>query len=734
MKKSSFDNIEPGLEKYHAIRDNSIIGYFLAKPDGTLLDANNAACELFGYTEQEFKELNHHDYIDCDDKTLENIFSNRRKKGSLKTEITGIKKNGERFPLEIFSVIFTNADGEERACTLVSDISERKKTEKALIRSQQQFNALVNTVDGIVWEADAQTFAFSFVSKQAELLLGYPIQQWMEEATFWEDHIHPDDRSWAVTFCEKNIHEKKAHKFEYRMIAADGRAVWLQDIVSVIIENDQPAYITGLMIDITDRKNAEMQMIDSERRYRSLFEQNLSGVYRTSLKGMILACNNAFAGMLGYDAADELLYTDAANLYFSPADRSAFIENLRKQKKIYGYETVLKRRDGDPLFILENISLFTDPVSGDEICDGVMIDITERKKTAAALQKSYEEVVANETLMESAEKMAHFGSWSADFVNGICKWSDEFFRMYGYEPGTVEPSLDLFIKHVYPEDLAYINEKVSGSFSNPPAQKLNFRIIDRNGVMKHVNAETQVEYNGNGEAIWMTGFNIDVTEKTGLEEKIIEEKIKKRQEITAAVITAQEQERKFLGEELHDNINQVLATARLYIESAIADKKLRKDLMTESKDYIISAMNEIRDLSRSLMPPSLGVVSLTEAIKDLFDNINRANRLVCITEWNDLDERLISEKLKLTVFRIVQEQLNNIITHAKANTVTVRLNIQNNCLQLHIKDDGIGFDTTKKRMGVGLQNITSRSELFGGNVIINSTPGTGCELVIDFGL
>jgi len=123
--------------------------------------------------------------------------------------------------------------------------------------AQHRFRALVNSVEGIVWEADAETFAFSFVSEQAERILGYPIGQWLNEPTFWADHLHPDDRDWAIDFCVQATAEKRNHDFEYRMVAADGHVVWLRDLVTVVFEGDRATKLRGVMVDITERKRAE---------------------------------------------------------------------------------------------------------------------------------------------------------------------------------------------------------------------------------------------------------------------------------------------------------------------------------------------------------------------------------------------------------------------------------------------------------------------------------------------
>lgn len=105
--------------------------------------------------------------------------------------------------------------------TILRDISDRRRAELKIQESPQRLEELVNTVEGIVWEADAKTFKFNFVSRQAEKILGYPCEQWYRE-NFWQDHIHPDDRGWAINFCISATESGEPHQFEYRMIAAEG--------------------------------------------------------------------------------------------------------------------------------------------------------------------------------------------------------------------------------------------------------------------------------------------------------------------------------------------------------------------------------------------------------------------------------------------------------------------------------------------------------------------------------
>src|ERR1700737_3604257 len=134
--------------------------------------------------------------------------------------------------------------------------SERAAFAEA-VAAQQRFRDLVNSVEGIVWEADVPGFRFLFISKQAERVLGYPVERWLSEPTFWKDHVHPNDREWALQFCQTATAEKRDHEFEYRMIAADGRVVWLRDLVTVVVEGDRVTRVRGVMVDLTKRKQAE---------------------------------------------------------------------------------------------------------------------------------------------------------------------------------------------------------------------------------------------------------------------------------------------------------------------------------------------------------------------------------------------------------------------------------------------------------------------------------------------
>lgn len=150
----------------------------------------------------------------------------------------------------------------------------RKRTEESLKTANVQIDILVNSIEGIVWEADAQSWDFLFVSRQAERLLGYPVRQWLTEPEFWVRHMHPDDRGWAPDYCQTATNDLKGHEFEYRMTAADGRTVWLRDLVTIEAKDGVPWRLRGIMFDVTAAKLAERRLAAQHRVTRLLSESS----------------------------------------------------------------------------------------------------------------------------------------------------------------------------------------------------------------------------------------------------------------------------------------------------------------------------------------------------------------------------------------------------------------------------------------------------------------------------
>lgn len=191
------------------------------------------------------------------------------------------------------------------------------------------------------------------------------------------------------------------------------------------------------------------------------------------------------------------------------------------------------------------------------------------------------------------------------------------------------------------------------------------------------------------------------------------------------MIQAQEREREIIGRELHDNVNQVLTTVKLYLEMAISHKEAREELLPKSMQYVTESINEIRNLSRDLSAPTLGTKSLVDSVAALIETVQSSGRLRIHFDHAAFADHLTIDQT-LAIYRIVQEQLNNIIKHARATTVAVSLSQTKSGTLLSIRDNGQGFDPLAQRNGIGLNNMVSRARVFEGDVKITSEKGKGC--------
>jgi signal transduction histidine kinase len=233
--------------------------------------------------------------------------------------------------------------------------------------------------------------------------------------------------------------------------------------------------------------------------------------------------------------------------------------------------------------------------------------------------------------------------------------------------------------------------------------------------------------NDNDEILHIVSSVYDITERKQLEQALIADQINHQKQLTQATIDVQEEERKEIGKELHDNIGQLLATSKLYLDLAksTADDTT-KEMISHSAASISYVINGVREISHSLIPPTLGDLGLISSIKDLIETFTRTQPLEIKFNYSFFDEDLLPDNQKLMIFRIIQEQLNNIVKHANAREVVITLKNMDKLLWLEVKDDGKGFDAKKIRKGIGLANIKNRAELFGGKMEIISDAGEGC--------
>ncbi len=363
----------------------------------------------------------------------------------------------------------------------------------------------------------------------------------------------------------------------------------------------------------------------------------------------------------------------------------------------------------------------------------------DQKLLAKSIQYSIERKKATEKLRESNERFEFVNKatqdaiWEWDYLTHEGLWGKGFMKIFGYTEDKLkfdENWVNEFVHHGDKErilkNIQYHLEKGLQNWQ----EEYRFRCAD--GAYKEVFDRGYIIYDTTTKKPYrMIGAMTDLTEKKKLERQLAEQQLKEQKLITEATIQAQEKERNELGRELHDNINQILATVKMYLGMVKSDQVVNEDLVERSYEYVSEAMEEIRKLSHSLVAPSLGDIGLKEALEELIEDTNLLKGLqVRLIVDEKYAEKKIDKNKELMLYRIVQEQLNNITKYATAKNAAIIVKTENGNLLLSVADNGIGFDTTQKSKGIGLKNISNRVEFYSGNMNVISAPGKGCTLEV----
>ncbi|HMI60149.1 MAG TPA: response regulator [Puia sp.] len=217
-----------------------------------------------------------------------------------------------------------------------------------------------------------------------------------------------------------------------------------------------------------------------------------------------------------------------------------------------------------------------------------------------------------------------------------------------------------------------------------------------------------------------------------LESKILEQQIQEQKKVARAIIKAQDKERNYIGLELHDNVNQILAAAKMHLSVKGHENEAIKELVAYPLELIESSIQEIRLLCQKLVTP-LKNINLEKLIMGILDTVIHHSGIKANLVYAVSNE-ILSDDLKLNIYRIIQEQINNIVKHAEAKHLFISIRSRDRTITIIVADDGKGFEVEKKKMGIGISNITNRIDTFNGKIKIQSSVGNGCKIQISIPL
>jgi PAS domain S-box-containing protein len=593
---------------------------------------------------------------------------------------------------------------------ITKDITARKAAELKLKASEQKLTTILESIGDCFFAVDRHWTVTYWNSKAEEVLqkkrgdiLG---------KNLWEEYR----AALPLKFYQ-----------EYHRAVAENVVVRFEEFfppLNMWVEVSAYPSAEGLSVyfkNVTERKIVAEALHQSNQRYELVSKATSDAIWDWNLETGKIFWGEGFTLNFGSPASpanDIDLWS--ANLHPDDAARvKKKLEAAVKGNELnWSDEYRYCKTDGTYAVVIDRGFLIRDETGKALRMVGAMQDITLQKEAEKSLRLSEERFRL--LFFQSPKPKWMFNGETLQIVEA----NQAALELYGY---TREEFLQLSLVDLrIPADLPLLYQ-VRGE--NLHQYKNTVRHCKKSGEQVLMDISTHLIDLPAGRHFIVAGD--DVTEKTKLQQMVIEEKIAAQKEIARAIIHAQEHERSEIAKELHDNVNQLLTTAKLYIENTRYFPEQQESFGIKSIGLLQRSIDEIRVLSKQLVTPDINDIGFKATIEELLQHYSSL-RLFDIRLCYSVCELELDKGLELTIYRIIQEQLNNIVKYAKASQVQVRLFYEPSLLIVCINDDGVGFEPANAAKGLGLKNIKNRAEVYKGTVNIRSAAGAGTTVTVRF--
>jgi len=711
-------------EKYRSIFNNSIDAILLTAPDGGILAANPMACRIFDRTEGEICRLGRNGIIDTSDPRLAQAVEERALTGSFHGELTGLRADGARFPVEVSTSVFQDRRGQSRTSMIIRDISKRRKAEEALRESEKRYRQLVElSPDAIAVHSEGKIV---FVNPAAIALMGAKSAADLLGWTALEI-VHPDFRDLARERIRESISSNRpATPTWEKFVRLDGTAVDVEVMAAPIVFQGKAA-LQVIARDITERRKAEAALDEVKARLREVLANAPITIFAMDDQGIFTLSEGKGLERVGLKPGENV-GSSAFDLYGS----IPFVEV--SGNVITGKDVIRRVLAGKTVNAVDEVrGVYFDNFIG-PIRDatgrvigvvGVATDITERKRVEKAFLESeerfrelFETMTSGATVYEAVEDGRDFiikdFNAAGERIEGIGRDRLIGRRITEAFPGVASFGLLDVLRRVWttgiPETLPvsyYRDGRTSGWRDNRV-----FRLPSR---------EVVAVYD-------------DVTARIQAEEKL-KDSHEQLQALSSKLESIREEEKAHIAREIHDDLGQRLTG--LLMDLSMLSKKLPTDLkslrekaesMAEEVDALIKA---VRRISTELRPGILDDLGLVPAVEWLCGDFLRPHGIRYALDF-EIQASEISRERITGVFRIVQEALTNVVRHAQASVVTIGLKENPDDWVLSIEDNGLGFEPAgiSASASLGLLGMRERARYLRGKIDIRSAPGKGTSIVL----
>jgi len=746
---------------FESAREGIIVGIIETRQ---FMYANPAICKMFGYTAEELTRLTVNDihlkehlpYVSGQFVAL------IQDEVSLTKNIPCLRKNGTVFYADISAarIILDN-----KACFVgfFTDTTERKNTEDALRESEARYKAIFNSATEGIVVTDVETKQHRYANPAFCRMFGYTAEEFQRMTVY---DIHPKEHMTSVIAgLEAQARGEKTLVPNVPCLHKNGTVFYADvDATSVVI--DKRLCNVGLFTDITERKRAEEALRQSEEKFRGLADRSSDMIFMTDIRGFITYLSPASEKIFGYKP-QEMVGKNFTNFLVEseiPKAVKRFAEKLRG-KKLGVLYLEAKKKDGSSVFIELSSSLvmLDGKTAGTQ---GIIKDITERKKAEEQLEKAHEELEARvkrrtadlakavETLQKeiTERKNAEESLRNAE-VRFRTIFENTIVGLYRTTPSgqilLANPALIKMMGCRSFKELAKFNVEKNGFDPSTPRSRFK-KIIKKegrviglesvwrrpNGTKLFVSESAFAVKDAKGKILYYEGTAQDITKRKVAEEKLMLYQQQLRS-LASELSLAEERLRRRIAAELHDHIAQNLAISKIKLESLTGDAEpdLVKSL-NEVNGLISQTIETTRSLTFEISPPVLYELGFEAAVNWLAKQTRQRFGLE-VEFADDGKPKPLNIDIRVLLFQAVRELLVNIVKHARAKKAKVfTCRIQKN-IQITVEDNGVGFDIDAIRAvndpvkgGFGLFNIRERLDQIGGSVIINAKAGKGTRITL----
>lgn len=598
------------------------------------------------------------------------------------------------------SIIIRDKNGKAvRMIGAVQDITEKKNLQQLLDKA----NRLAKIGS---WEIDVETATvyWSDITKEIRETPEDFEPTLREGITHFKEGFSKDT---IIARVKEAIKYGTPWQEDLQIYTHKGNLKWVRTIGKAEIVNGKCKKIYGSFQDIDASKKAELEILKLYEEKNTILESIGDAFFRVENNWLVTYWNKAAEKMLqmpknkiiGHYLWDVFAHSIGSLSY------KKYHESLEASQRVVfeDFYPVLEKWFEISAYPSDNgLSVY-------------FKDITERKLSQIHLKES--EKRYSELFRLNPQPIWIFERDTFRFV----QVNQAAIDLYGY---TEEEFLQKTVLEMRPREEQDVFKKALEKHSGKDAY-ITGKFTHITKSKKIIDVEVESKLISMNDKKYRLAILTDVTEKNRMEQKV-----------TRAIIKTQENERYEIGAELHDNICQILAST--HISMGVLAKSVSPcgmELFQQCKDYINLATQEIRNLSHRLAPAFFNDSTLEEAFEILMNNANVEKKYNVSLYFDEAVEKMnISRDLQLNLYRVLQEQMRNILKYADCKNIEVDLIVKNNKIKMRIADDGVGFDVNAAKGGIGLSNMRRRVELFSGRFDVFSSPGNGCELVIDIPL